>query len=728
VTGVIAELRTMRLLAGVGDDLLERIAAVVTTETVGRGETVVTEGSVGADLYFVREGSFAAIVLDGDTPTEVGRLGPGDVIGETQLVAGGQRTATVRALENSVVLHLPHEEFDALVAGSERLREAVARVIRRRVRQTALRVALPRAVGSNSELLELLSDHAAWVRVDRGEVLYEQGAPSDGWFVLVSGELSVVVSNHGVHREIGTVRRGEAFGEIALIRGAPRTATITARRDSWLARFEARILHEEVLTRTEALQTLVRTLADRLTANAHSTASSGRVLALVPRDPSIDTERFARRLAESLGANGLIVDAAMLRREGVIGDAHGLPAEHPGWLRFEAWVESRRENTSYLLFVTDGKNDPWTRAAVEQADTVLLLVDADGNPARSDVERAVLDRSRASQALPVWLVLEHPADRDFPRCTARWLDARTVEHHAHVRRDHERDIARLARWLMGRTTGLALSGGGARGFVHLGVVDALREIGREIDLITGTSAGAMAGGLLARDESPDSLAAKAAAALQLHGNPFVDFDLPVISLLRSRRLRNGLRHALGDMTIEDSWIPLRIVATDLTEARRIVFDRGPAWQRVFEASSPPGVMPPVKDGERLLCDGGLVDNLPVSVLVEEGCRVKIASYVGSTSSLPAPQAGFPSSWALLLDRILRRRRHEDVPTLLTTLLRCVSVPAAVQLEGARLAADVFFQPDLSAFSMTDFSAAPAMREAGRTHAREVLAAWPGLDE
>jgi CRP-like cAMP-binding protein len=127
-------------------------------------------------------------------------------------IAGGRRTATVSALEKCVVLRLPHAEFDTLVLESEALREAVARVIRHRLRDAALRVALPHAVGSDSKLLNLLSNRATWVRLERNEVLWEQGATADGWYVLVSGELSIFVNEHGVRRKIGTVRRGEVFG------------------------------------------------------------------------------------------------------------------------------------------------------------------------------------------------------------------------------------------------------------------------------------------------------------------------------------------------------------------------------------------------------------------------------------------------------------------------------------------------------------------------------------
>ena len=723
LTELLDELRAIELLAGMDDELLERIAAVVTTETLEPGQTLTSEGEIAADLYFVRCGSFVATVRDGSAAVEIARPGPGDVIGESQLIAGGRRIATVVARETSVVLCLPAIELDALVSSSVALRDALASVVQLRLRAAALRLALPRAVGSDPELLDLLSEHAAWVQLQRGEVLWEQGAPVDGWCVLVSGELSIVINQHGLRREIGSVRRGEVFGEVGVLSQEPRSACIQAARESWVARFDSSLLDDEILTRNDALRALLRTIAGRLSAQSRSAPDSAGIVAVLPRDPGVDTDGFLRALSASLGSRGLVVTPQMLHAEGVIGDVARLPLEHPGWLRFQGWIDAQRRDRDYLLLVTDGDDSAWTRVALAQADRALLLVDADADPRPNAMEAQLLSHADGSRVPPVWLVLEHPADRVMPEGTAAWLDARLLEHHAHLRRGHARDTARLARWLGGATLGVALSGGGARGFVHFGAVEAMFEAGYELDLIAGTSAGAMAGSLLARDETTQQGMQSGMTAIASQGNPFTEFDLPLISLLRSRRLRRGLRQTFGEMMIEDSWIPLRVVATNLTESRRSVAARGPVWQHVYASSSPPGAMPPVQIGDSLYCDGGLVDNLPVAVLQAAGCRVKVASYIGSTSSLPAPRHGLPaSSWTLLLDRILRRGRYRDVPTLLTTMMQCILVPSSAQLELARASADIFFQPDLSAFPATDFTSARAMFETGQAHARAVLAA------
>jgi predicted acylesterase/phospholipase RssA/CRP-like cAMP-binding protein len=718
---IIEELSSVALLAGMDKEHLLKIAGRVETKTLEPYEMLVEENSVGADLYFVRSGSFLVTVMDGNSSLEVARLGAGDVIGETQLISGGRRTATVRSLEKSEVLRLPHAEFDELLVVSEQLRNAVADIIHIRLRESALRRALPKAVGTDPELLELLSSRAQWVHIDRGEALWKQGQVADDWYVHLSGELTVTVTEHGVDRQIGSVRPGEVLGELALIREETRSSTIVATRKSWLARFDKRLLDEEILTRNGALKSLVMAFASRLSASSQSNKITPPIIAVFARDQTLDTESFVRELSEALGVGGIIVDLDVLRHEGVIGGAEQLPVDHPAWLRFEAWVESQREQKSYILLVTNGEDEPWTRIAVERSNTVLLLVDATADPARSEIELAVFGRFDSSPLPAIWLVPEHPADCEQPRDTAAWLNARTVQHHAHVRRGHKRDIARLARWLTGQIQGLALSGGGARGFTHLGVAAAMFEQGYEVDLISGTSAGSMSGALLARDAKlPIELMDRALEEFEAIGNPFVEFGIPLISVLGNRRLRSGMRNVFGDIAIEDSWIPFRVVVTNLSESRRVVFDRGPLWHRVLASSSPPGIWAPVDYNGQLLCDGGLVDNLPISVLLEENCKQRFASYVGSSVMLPTLHNGVPTSWEFLLDKIFRRKRHANMPSLLTTLLQCISIPAATQLQEARKSADVFFEPDLSAFSVTDVGGARAMFETGYAHAHSVL--------
>jgi NTE family protein len=705
----------------------EVISKLTTPRTLEPNEVLINEGDIGSDVYFVREGSFEISIETAESAVIVASRGPGTVLGESQLLAGGRRTATVRALERSTVLVLKGEDMDALLLKDDQLRASMASVIGDRLRVQALQKALPKAVGDNNELISLLTKRASWLLLKSGETLCEIGESAESWYVLVSGELT---AHHGPADSpiVGTIRRGEVFGELSLLRDAPRAATLVSRRTSWVACFDQETFKEEVLQTPAAVEVFFKTMAERIAKPQIPEGAGQQVFALIPRDPDVDRDGLARDLEAYWGKECVLADAEYIEKVGVLSQPAALPEHHPAWLRFEAWLESRRQDSKVVLLVGDNKDNAWTRTIIDQSDIVLLLADSDSAPEMSDLEKALFVRDEVEWLPPRWLVLEHPPTRVLPKETHRWLDARRVEHHAHLRRDHGKDIRRLARWLSGEKRGLALSGGGSRGFVHLGVLQALRDEGIEIDLIAGTSAGAMAGGLMARDEPARDLTLHGTSAIQEQGDPFKQFQLPVFSLLKNSRLRDGLQNTFGEACIEDSWIPLRIVVTDLSAASRVVFKRGPVWHRAFASASPPGLLEAVIEDDRLLCDGGLVDNLPVSVLIEERCSLKIASNVSSESMFPAPKNGFPVHWRVVMDKILSTNNYCDVPTLPAILMRSLAVPAISQLKRARAASDLVFDPDLSHLPISDFGKAAEMFETGESHAREVLASWPLLDE
>ena len=147
--------------------------------------------------------------------------------------------------------------------------------------------------------------------------------------MLVSGELSIVVTQHGQTRTVGHVHRGEVFGELALLCGERRSATVLAARDSWMARFDNQLLEEAVLTRNDALRALLRITAERLSAQGRAVAHSARVMAVLQRDAGVDMDQFLRGLCAALGNRGRVVTPETLHAEGVISDVRRLPPQHP---------------------------------------------------------------------------------------------------------------------------------------------------------------------------------------------------------------------------------------------------------------------------------------------------------------------------------------------------------------------------------------------------------------
>ncbi|HET8869254.1 MAG TPA: patatin-like phospholipase family protein [Aquabacterium sp.] len=169
--------------------------------------------------------------------------------------------------------------------------------------------------------------------------------------------------------------------------------------------------------------------------------------------------------------------------------------------------------------------------------------------------------------------------------------------------------------------GLALGGGAARGFAHIGVLQVLEEQGIKPDLVVGTSAGSLAATLYASGKTPTQMADM---AMTMDESSITDWMFPGRSLLKGEALAKYVSASTGNMLIENARIPLGIVATDLSSGQPILFQRGDAGVAVRASSSVPGVFQPVKIGGREYVDGGLVSPIPVRYARQMGADIVIA--------------------------------------------------------------------------------------------------------
>jgi NTE family protein len=277
-------------------------------------------------------------------------------------------------------------------------------------------------------------------------------------------------------------------------------------------------------------------------------------------------------------------------------------------------------------------------------------------------------------------------------------------------------IAALARQLCGRRVGLALGAGAIRGFAHAGVLGVLAERKVPIDLVSGASAGAIAGALFLSGWPPRELASLLAASLETIQTGLPSLTVPPDSLLTGRRLLNYFRRKLGsDARIEDLPVPFIVAATDLDRREAVHLDSGPLPESIAASAAVPGVFPSVGLGGRRLVDGGVSDPVPVRALRERGADIVIAvNVMGVGTGGRTEQRPRLLNLPIVLENVL------VLPGLLSNLLLGLDViMSQIALDSCRWA-DVVISPSCPPGPRRRVVPAQTYRSAGERAALEAM--------
>jgi CRP-like cAMP-binding protein/predicted acylesterase/phospholipase RssA len=696
------------------------------------GATLFRQGDPGHALYVVTSGRLRAFMV-GDDGVEVplNEIGAGGSLGEIQVLTGGARSATVAAMEASELVGVPTEVFDRIAQASpETLREMLA-TNRRRLDRTLLAEVLPSLCGPLEERdLRFLDEQAEWVDLQRGAKLFDVGEAGERLYVLLTGRLEAVIPDEGgAERVIGEVRRGESVGEMALLTDKPRTATIRAVRDSRLVGFTRESFERITARFPRALVAVNRILVERLSRATGRAPVPGpgavRTIAVVTIGGQRD---FAGRLAAALAARGstLRLNRELLDRDLGIKTSVNEPEDHPAQLRLAAWLDDQEVRHRFVLYEADPEASGWTRKCLRQADQILLICSAEEPLDEARLARQLPPDWRADAAARTTLVVLHDDDRHHPRGTSERLTALDLSRREHVRWQRPGDFERLARLFDGAALGLVLGGGGARAFAHIGVIQALREAGLEIDMVGGTSLGAMIAIQCALGLEPEEMVAANRRAF-IEGKPQYDLTLPLFGLISARRAERILERDFGDLRLEDLWINCFAIASNLTTARQMVLRRGPVKKVIRASTALPGVVVPVVWDHEILVDGGLLNNVPGDVMRGLCGGRLIAADVSPAQDLSfeTTEDRLPSPWRVLGSRINPFARGIKAPNLAQILTRSTTLASVQNAAVAQAQADLYLKLPVDGFSMFDTSALEKIVEIGYRHAREKIAEWIG---
>ena len=434
------------------------------------------------------------------------------------------------------------------------------------------------------------------LKVRAGQHLFEAGDAGDAIYVVITGSLGVYFPGPSGYPQLSAViKPGETVGEMAVISGEPRSATVTAIRDCELVKLTRAEFDRLVQSKPVIMNELNRLLVHRLQQVA--TQSQGKLepktIALLPASHDSKLTLVLENLTRTLTRDGVSFS--------VISAADG-----PNSLNRLGKLESQCD---LVFFLGKTAEMAWNAKCARQADRILIIANADERP-HCDLSIEIL-RQRAVHQL-VDLILLQPDDISLPQKTTAWLDLIPVNRHFHIR-NRQSDWKHLAKILTGRGLGLVLSGGGARAYAHIGALRAIEEAGIAVDFIGGSSMGAIIAACHAHGWSIDEIERRVRKSFVV-SNPLSDYTLPLMSLVRGHKVERLLFQNFGQANIADLWTPFFCASSNLTNGLVHIHKSDKLWKALRASIALPGILPPVATKHGILVDGGVLDNMPVDVM------------------------------------------------------------------------------------------------------------------
>ncbi len=549
--------------------------------------------------------------------------------------------------------------------------------------------AVPFFAGMAPAALASIADEISWFDLPGGTILFAEKEPADAFYVVLSGILGI--ERNGT-REI-EVHPGDIVGEVAMLDTGFHTATVTALRDTSLLRVPATAFERLLTLHPEAMMRVTAQIIGWLRRPHLRDARQAppRTIALFPVGDE-SAAPLAQALADQFGRSGLRV--ALL-------DSAAAAATETEFAAIE-------QGHDRVIYRADAALTNWSRLCARRGDHAIVIVDAAAAPRSPPILSAL--QTSPWQRFDLAVMQDR---RPMPLPAGPWLALVPARFHYHLRRGDTADMARLARMLSGRAVGLVLSGGGARAYGHVGVVQALQEAGVAFDLLGGTSMGAIVAAGLAHEWDIAELRERMLDAF-VRSDPLRDVTLPILALTTGRRVTARLKKHFGDDRIEDLWRPYFAVSSNLTSGRLRLHDRGPVWRALRASVAIPGLLPPVVEDGEILVDGAVMNNLPAATMTEWNQGPIIGVDVGRRDDFRPVKRG-PLARLFLGD-------DKAAPGIVTMLLRAGTIGSEVETEHSRSHVDLLIEPPLEDIAMRDWRAFDRAIESGYRYTRDRLKA------
>jgi NTE family protein len=533
------------------------------------------------------------------------------------------------------------------------------------VLQTDLLRSIPLFKNLDNDDLDLIASYLIKENFPKGKFVFRAGEYGDTMYLVESGQVAVVGGDDG-RETIAFMGPGAFVGEISLLLAQPRTANLQVMLDAQLWALRKEDFDRLVTSRPTIALEMMREISKRLVSTTQrkkrlikprritavlgdkgvelAQAISGQLKSPVALLPLPQTNLSA---TTELSEDVLVLDGSALTEETL--------AEN---------LSHQIEVFKHVVMLMPNQADALFHKAIGLADTVVSV-----------------------GLLPSWW--SPPKKCDLWQIT-----------------DADIDLPRTARRLVNRTVGLALSSGGSRGLAHIGVLKVLLEENIPIDMVAGTSAGALFGSLYVLGWDGERLGSFTNELKSATKITNWDFNFPPkTALVKGKIARDKIiARWVENKNFEDLATPFFVVAADVYTGEEIVFDSGPLADAIRSSVSIPVLVEPWRHGEHFLIDGGIVNPLPASVLQDRGADIIIGSSVVQ-----------PMAKSFRGDR-------EKMPNMWQVVSNMFSAMEAEVISKQLPKVDVLIQHDVAANHALDFDQASVLVDIGEEAARQMLPA------
>ncbi|GAB6054326.1 cyclic nucleotide-binding and patatin-like phospholipase domain-containing protein [Magnetospira thiophila] len=696
-----------------------------------KGDYLFRAGEPADAVFLILSGGVKLEVATETGTRVIGHPGEGRTVGVVPLLGESTRFASAIATSDSRILKIDSKVLETLTDSLGDDMTPVLQALSERLmrRHTGVVLRHSEKFGNLPEnILTDLEKRVEMVNVASGETVCAAGDPSDSLYIVVTGRLRIWIPEKGSGGTfLNEVGAGASIGEMGVITGNPRAADVLAVRDTTLARLPAKDLHELLGRYPEEINKLFVGIIVghfmRQAPGGGKAQNTAGTFALIPIRGGMPMREIATHLSAALSSHGktIVMDSAycdnLLGKPGI----SQLPFNDTRNGAFLGWLNEQELGTDFAIYLADSDTGNWTQRCLRQADHVLFVGHGKDSPEIGEIEAKLLETPL--RGVRKTLLLVHDPDTSVPKGTLAWLQARAVGLHHHVHLGREEDYARLARFLTGRAVSLVFGGGGARGFAHVGVIRALRQHGIPIDLVGGTSMGALIGSQVAMQHDPGQIL-KETVDLCLAGD---EMTVPMVSLFSGKKFSSGVRRICGDHTVEDLWHRYYSVSCNISRARVRVHDRGPLYRAVLASNTPPALFPPfIEDGD-LHVDGALLNNLPVDIMLRynEGGKI-IAVDVDPQNDMTAnePYDGGLSGWQVLRSKLNPFSQTMNVPGIMSIVARATAIGGIAQYKQSMSGlADLYLSPPTGDFAIMAYKDGPKIADMAYDYAMKAIDDW-----